>query len=139
MTIDIDPAVTGLDRLAGICDGPVLGPRDPGYAEACACWNLAWSHRPAIVIRAASENDVVRAVRHAVERGLAIAVQGTGHGVTVPADEASVLIVTTDLDHVRVDPGGRTATIGAGGACAAPMSGRKSTPASICAAKGPVT
>lgn len=114
MSIDLDPAATGLEGLAGICDGPVLGPRDGGYAEACACWNVAWTHRPAIVVRAANVNDVIRAVRHAVDRGLAIAVQGTGHGVTVPADERSLLVVTTDLDQLRIDPEARTASFGAG-------------------------
>lgn len=114
MDIPALTATADVDSLAAACDGVVLGPRDEGYHEACAAWNLAWTHRPAVVVRAATEADVVRAVRHAASNSLAIVVQSTGHGVTVPADEGSVLIVTTDLDSVRVDPATRTATLGGG-------------------------
>lgn len=114
MSTEIEPAWTGIDRLAATVTGEVFGPRDAGFAEACACWNLAWTHRPAIVVRAASEEDVVAAVKHAAGNGLGVAVQATGHGVTVPADESSLLIVTADLDRVRIDPDSMTAVIGAG-------------------------
>jgi len=103
-----------VDHLAATCQGAVLRPEDGGFEETCAGWNLAWSQRPAVVVRAASENDVVHAVRYAAAEGLAVAVQSTGHSVTVPADEQSVLVVTRDLDAVRIDPRARTATVGGG-------------------------
>ncbi|WP_159621353.1 FAD-binding oxidoreductase [Ruania rhizosphaerae] len=105
---------TSLDDLAAICEGRVLQAGDDGYDEVCACWNLAWTHRPAVVVQAAGEADVVYAVRHAAARGWAVAVQTTGHGVTVPADEHSLLLVTGALDRVRIDPVSRTAAIGGG-------------------------
>jgi FAD/FMN-containing dehydrogenase len=114
MTSPSQPAPAGVDRLAAACAGDVLGPQDDGYADACLCWNRWWTHRPAVVVRAASEADVVAAVRHAAEHGLGVAVQATGHGVTATADEGCVLILTEALDDVRVDPQARTATIGAG-------------------------
>lgn len=103
-----------IDVLRAICDGPVLGPDDRDYAEACAAWNLAWTQRPAIVVTASSADDVVHAVRHAADRGLAVAVQATGHGVTVPSDQDCVLIAMNRLDSVHIDPVGRTATVGGG-------------------------
>ncbi|MGN6992439.1 FAD-binding oxidoreductase, partial [Neisseria sp. P0009.S003] len=72
------------------------------------------THRPAIIVRAASEADVLAAVRHATERGLGVVIQSTGHGVTVPADQTSLLIVTSAMDDVRIDPEAKTAVIGAG-------------------------
>lgn len=116
MTLSLDPSRIGLERLSSACAGEVLGPLDPGYPEACACWNLAWTHRPAIVVGTRSEGDVVRAIGHAAEHGLAVAVQATGHGVTVPADEDCLLIATTALDGVRVDAEAGTATVGGGAA-----------------------
>lgn len=100
--------------LAADCRGAVLRPRDEGYEDTCRGWNLAWTQRPAVVVRAADEADVARAVRYAAEHELALAVQNTGHGVTVPADEGSVLVVTSGLDQVSVDPRARTATMGGG-------------------------
>src|SRR5206468_11184212 len=57
--------------------------------------------------------DVQAAVRYAAADGKAVAVQSTGHGVSVLADDG-VLITTKRLDSVRIDPKSRTAIIGAG-------------------------
>ncbi|GAA2648960.1 FAD-dependent oxidoreductase [Streptomyces vastus] len=65
------------------------------------------------------------AVQFAVSRDLAVAVQSTGHGVTV-LDEGGVLISTKRMADVTVDPQGRYARIEAGArweqvvACAEP-------------------
>lgn len=112
----LDETTHELAQLTAACEGAVLGQGDEGFAEACAGWNLTWTQRPAVVVRAAAESDVVHAVRYAVERGLSVAVQNTGHGMTVPADADSLLVRTTDLDMVRIDPQARTATVGAGSA-----------------------
>lgn len=102
------------EQLAAVCHGAVLRTDDNLYAQACAGWNLAWTQRPAAVVCATSAADVVHAVKHAAAQGLSVAVQTTGHGVTVPADEQSILIVTSGLDQVDIDPGARTATFGGG-------------------------
>ncbi|GAB3193745.1 FAD-binding oxidoreductase [Nesterenkonia suensis] len=106
---------TDIERLASACRGPVLSPSDGAeYLEACSGWNLAWTQRPAVVVVAASVVDVVHAVRHAVDHDLTVAVQNTGHSVTVPADDRTVLIVTGGLDQVSIDAASRTATVGGG-------------------------
>ncbi|GAA4906660.1 FAD-binding oxidoreductase [Tessaracoccus lubricantis] len=110
----------GPETLLTSCHGPVHHFGDDGYDAACASWNLAWQQRPAVVVRAATEADVAKAVAHAVANGMSVAVQNTGHGVVRPADEGTVLIVMKDLDSVRVDPAARTATLG-GGATWAPV------------------
>jgi FAD/FMN-containing dehydrogenase len=93
--------------------GPVLQPDDEGYAAELAGFDLAVSQRPALVVGATGAADVVAAVRHARAVGLPVAVQATGHGITVPADDA--LLITTRRAHaVRVDPHDRTAWLEAG-------------------------
>ena len=116
----MNPQADVLASLRSACEGEVFTPGDPGYDEACAAWNLAWTQRPAVVVSARSESDVVAAVRHAADAGLGVAVQTTGHGVTVPADAESLLITMGALDRVEIDPEAATATVG-GGATWAPV------------------
>jgi hypothetical protein len=76
-------------------------------------FNLSVRHRPAVTVAAESVADVVAAVRYAAGHGLPVAVQATGHGAVEPADGA-VLILTSGLREVSIDPLARTATFGAG-------------------------
>lgn len=93
--------------------GPVFTPADPGYAEEVAGFQTAYTHRPALVVGAVHAEDVRAAVEYAARQGLPVAVQATGHGLSVAADRG-VLITTRRMDAVTVDPGARTARIGAG-------------------------
>ncbi|WP_217370978.1 FAD-binding oxidoreductase [Nonomuraea antri] len=76
-------------------------------------FNLAVRHRPAVAVTAESIDDVAEAVRHAAAHHLPVAVQATGHGAVQPADGA-MLILTSRLTELTIDPQARTATIGAG-------------------------
>lgn len=85
---------------------------EQGYDQEVAGFQTAVRHRPAVVVAAASVQDVVDAVGLARERGLTVAVQATGHGARVPAD--GVLITTGRMAGVRVDPVARTVSVEAG-------------------------
>ncbi len=76
-------------------------------------FNLAVRHHPALVAEAETAADVAEALAHAVSRDLPVAVQATGHGAVQAADGA-VLILTSRMRSLTVDPVERTATIGAG-------------------------
>lgn len=93
--------------------GAVLTSGDTGYDEARAAWNVVVQQRPAVIVVPESVADVAAAVRFARANGLRVAIQATGHGVARPADDA-VLIVTSKLDTVTVDPASRTARVSAG-------------------------
>ncbi|WP_416971108.1 FAD-binding oxidoreductase [Streptomyces sp. 4F14] len=90
-----------------------LGPGDPGYDEARSGVQRSYLHRPSALVRAEGVADVRRAVRYAARHGLEVAVQATGHGLNVPT-EGGVLIETSRMAHVRVDPVTRTAWAAAG-------------------------
>jgi FAD/FMN-containing dehydrogenase len=92
--------------------GSVLTPNDPGYDEARRAWNLAYDQRPALIIIAENADDVVAGVRYAREAGLGISVMSTGHGLQRLADD--LLIITSRLKGVQVDPAARTARAEAG-------------------------
>lgn len=93
--------------------GPVFRPGEAGYQQEISGFQTAYTHRPALVVGAAHAEDVRSAVEYAARQGLPVAVQATGHGLSVPAD-GGVLITTSRLTAITVDPEHRTARIGAG-------------------------
>jgi FAD/FMN-containing dehydrogenase len=93
--------------------GPVLRPGDDGYADEVTGFNLAALHTPDLVVGATGADDIVRALRWASATGTPVAVQSTGHGANFPIDHG-LLISTVRMTDVRVDPGRRLATVGAG-------------------------
>ncbi len=97
------------DRVSGV----VLTPDEPGFAEEVAGFNLAVRHAPQLVVGAASESDVVEAVRYAAAHGLRVRVVATGHGDHVPVTDG-LLLTTRRMTSLRLDPAARVATIGAG-------------------------
>jgi FAD/FMN-containing dehydrogenase len=93
----------------------VLTPADAGYDAARAPWNLSVDQRPALIVDAASADDVADAVRLAVARNLKVAPQGTGHRATaLPALDDALLLRTAQMNAVTIDPVARTARVGAG-------------------------
>jgi FAD/FMN-containing dehydrogenase len=76
-------------------------------------WNLAFQQQPALVVTPRTAEDIVLAVRFAHNENLEVTVQATGHGPIRTAD-GGMLIVTSELTEVRVDPASRTAWVAAG-------------------------
>jgi FAD/FMN-containing dehydrogenase len=110
-TINID--ALELEELRTQLRGAAYVPGDEGYDGARAAWNLNAHQHPALVVEAEGATDVLAAVRLAREQGLGVGVMATGHGVAAPAD-GGVLINTSRIKGVRVDPETRTARVEAG-------------------------
>jgi FAD/FMN-containing dehydrogenase len=103
------------ERLSMSLDGELVQPGDPAWDEARTAWNLAVDQRPAAVVLAGSAADVAETVRAARDAGLRVAPQGTGHGATPLGDLSdTILLRTSRLRGVRVDPSRRTARVEAG-------------------------
>jgi FAD/FMN-containing dehydrogenase len=94
-------------------NGRVWMPGDEGYDTERQSWHRAIDPRPALVAEAADTWDVLAAVDTAREHELPFAVQSTGHGTVTPADGA-LLLKTSRLSSVEVDPKLRVARVGAG-------------------------
>ncbi|MGY1702100.1 FAD-binding oxidoreductase [Geodermatophilus sp. SYSU D00766] len=107
------PSDLDVDDLRLEVRGPVLAAGDAGLAAEVATWNTAVTHTPAVAVGAVCAADVVAAVRFATAHGLPVAVQATGHGPVRNADGA-VLVTTSRMQGVRIDPGARTARVEAG-------------------------
>ncbi|WP_246530879.1 FAD-binding oxidoreductase [Streptomyces bathyalis] len=98
---------------AGRVRGPVLLPGDEQYSEEVSGFQAGYRHRPDVVVCATEAADVRAAVEYAATHRLPLAVQATGHGLTVPLP-GGVLVSTRRMTEVRVDAAARTAWIGAG-------------------------
>ena len=103
-------------RLRDLCGGAVLIAGDDGYDPARRPWNLAVSQKPAAVAYPGDADEVAALVRCARDAGLRIAVQSTGHhaGAVEGSLEDAILLRTSALRGVTVDPVKRVARVGAG-------------------------
>ncbi|MFW0796840.1 FAD-binding oxidoreductase [Gordonia sp. CPCC 205515] len=115
MTISSAPLIpaTAIDALRTRISGDVITPADSGYDAARSGFNLLTDHRPAVIVVAAHRFDVTEAVRFAADAELRVAVQATGHGPG-PNVNGALLINTSAMTEVTIDPAGRTARIAAG-------------------------
>jgi len=99
-----------LEELRASLRGAAYAPSEEGYDEARKAWNLNAHQHPALVVMAAGAADVIGAVRLARDEGLGVGVMATGHGVASPCD-GGVLINTSRMRGVRVDPEAQTARV----------------------------
>jgi FAD/FMN-containing dehydrogenase len=100
--------------LRDLLPGRVVLPTDPDWDEARRAWNLTVDQRPDAVVLPRNAAEVAAVVRHAATAGRRLAVQSTGHGATTLDLDGVVLVRTSQLRGVEVDPVGRRARIAAG-------------------------
>lgn len=104
-----------LEPLRRAIAGDVVTAADDGWDEARQAWNLAADQHPALVVLAGELRDVTTTVRFAAANGLRVAAQSTGHGATALGDlTGTILLRTTRLGGVTVDPRSGTARVQAG-------------------------
>ncbi|NUT21479.1 MAG: FAD-binding protein [Hamadaea sp.] len=100
------------ERLPGL-SGAVHLPGTEAYEELRKPLRADLDPRPAVVVEAATAADIRATLLAARRAGVPLAVQATGHGTHVAADDA-VLLRTTNMTSVLVDPARRIARVGPG-------------------------
>lgn len=110
MTIERVPSPAAL--LVGVT-GAVLDGADDDFARACSGFNLAGRHEPDVAVVATDAGDVAAAVRYAAAEGLTVSVNATGHGMVRTAT-GGLLVNTSGMQDLVIDPARRTARVGAG-------------------------
>ena len=96
--------------------GELITPADDGYDAARRLWNGMIDKRPDLILRPATVQDVVLAVKVARENGIAPAVRGGGHSVSGRAmSDGSITIDLRNLREVSVDL--ETKQVQVGGGC----------------------
>ena len=103
-----------LRALADRLPSRVFRPGSDPYKRATTPRNASAKQQPAVVITARSAGDVAAAVQAAAAAGLQVVVQATGHGAADEVGDDTVLLDTSGLDSVEVDPDRRVVRAGAG-------------------------
>jgi len=93
--------------------GRVFLPGDPEFDEARRPWNRAIEQSPVAVVEPVDVDDVAALLRFATAHAVPVATQPSGHGATGRASGA-ILLRTTQLNTVEIDPVTRVARVGAG-------------------------
>jgi len=91
----------------------LIRPEDEEFDRRCSGWNTRIVHRPDYVIAARTPEHVEEAVRFAAQRRLPIRVHATGHGA-LAACVGGLLIDTSGIAGVEIDPSRKSALVGAG-------------------------
>ncbi|MEV0389014.1 FAD-binding protein [Nonomuraea sp. NPDC050643] len=99
-------------RLPGFA-GAVHLPGEAGYDELRRSLNPSVDSRPALVAEAYGAADIRTALLAARAHGVPFAVQATGHGTHAACDDG-ILVRTSPMASVLVDPGRRIARVGPG-------------------------
>jgi FAD/FMN-containing dehydrogenase len=95
--------------------GSIVGPGDPNYDRARRVWNNAIDKRPALIVRAASTEDVARTIAFARRVGQPIAVRGGAHSAAgFSTCDDGIVLDLAQLNDVRVDVDSRRAFAGGG-------------------------
>lgn len=95
--------------------GRLVSETDEGWDLARRAWNLAADQHPRYVAFPEAAEEVVDVVAFARAGGLGVAPQGTGHGAgPLGALDDCVLLSTSRMREVVIDPDRRRARIGAG-------------------------
>jgi FAD/FMN-containing dehydrogenase len=103
------------NAFAGALDGSVQRPGDDGYDEAIAIWNGMAAKRPALVVRAASTEDVVRTIAFARDHEAELSIKGGGHNIAgLALSDGGITLDLSGLRRVEVDPDARLARVGGG-------------------------
>jgi FAD/FMN-containing dehydrogenase len=103
------------DAFGADLDGALLHPEDDAFAEATSIWNGMVSRRPAAVVRAASTQDVVRAVAFARDQGIELSIKGGGHNIAgLALSDRGLTLDMSGFKDVAVDADAARVSIGAG-------------------------
>ncbi len=92
--------------------GPLLLPKDEGFADATQLWNGMIDKTPALVVQPTATADVVTAVSFARDHDLALSTRGGGHHIAGTAlADGGLTIDMSLLRGIEVDVGARTARV----------------------------
>ena len=102
------------DFRAGL-RGEIICPGDLLYEGARKVWNGMIDRRPGLIVRCAGVSDAINSVNFARTNSLLVSVRGGGHNVAGNSVcDAGMVIDTSRMKGMRVDPISRTARAQAG-------------------------
>jgi FAD/FMN-containing dehydrogenase len=99
-------SASDLEDLRASLRGQLLLPQDRGYDEARRFWDAAFDRHPALIVRPAGADEVVRAVQFARAHSLLTAVRGGGHcqSEQISACDGGLMIDLSLMRSIQVEP-----------------------------------
>jgi len=98
-----------LDTLRTTLTGDALTPTDAAFPDSLVIWNGTVDKHPALIVRCATNDDVIAAVNFARDQGLGVSVRAGGHHVAGSSlIEDGLVIDLAQMRGVEVDPAART-------------------------------
>jgi FAD/FMN-containing dehydrogenase len=95
--------------------GRLVFPGDHDWDEARGGFNLLIDQRPEAIAFPANEREVAAAIDYALERGLRVAAQATGHNPgPLGSLEGALILNTSAMTDVSIDAAARRVRVGAG-------------------------
>lgn len=95
--------------------GHIVRPGDGSYTEARLGWDQLFSHYPLVIAFAQETQDVVNALTWARQHDVALRVRSGRHALEGWSSiDNGIVIDVGRLKSVRIDPGARLVTVGAG-------------------------
>lgn len=108
-------ADAAIRSLKSEISGQVLTPVDGGFDAARAVFNTMIDRRPALIVRCATNEDVIRAVTFAREQDLVVSVKCTGHNVAgFAVCDGGLVIDLSLMKDISVTPATHSVRVGAG-------------------------
>lgn len=101
-----------LDRFVARLKGRAVAPDHDDYETERAVWNGRIDRRPALVVKAASPEDIVTAVNFARDARLPLALRGAGHHPCGHGTvDGGVVLDLSGLKGIAIDVAAKTATV----------------------------
>lgn len=95
--------------------GHIVRPGDASYPDARLGWDQLFSHYPLAIVFAQETHDVVNALTWARQHDVALRVRSGRHALEGWSNiDNGIVIDVSRLKSVRIDPGARLVTVGAG-------------------------
>ncbi len=111
----LPPASPDFAAFGSTLRGHVILPGDAAYDDARKLHDPTIDRRPAAIVRVADAQDVARTIRFARASGLELAVRSGGHSIPGHSMvDDGVVIDTTELKSLHIDPAAKVAWAGAG-------------------------
>ena len=110
-----EPALSPLESLRRQLSGDILLPGDETYQVARQMISFSHNNFPAVIVKAATNEDVALGVRFAREHGIPLSVRSGGHSVAGHSViDGAVTIDLTGMKGVTIDPETRLARVQGG-------------------------
>ena len=115
ISMDAHPVKLSIPKLCAAFNGRVIAPGDSGYDEARTVFYGGIDRRPALIIRVADTDDVIRVLSLARETGLELAIRSGGHSSAgFSVSEGGIVLDLSNMRNLQIDVDGRTAWVETG-------------------------